>query len=247
MPPLPLPARDWPVPPMDHGSGDKPSAFTWAMGRLILQRMGDRETMKAITADPAMPAYCTVFRWVKVIPEFGDAYRAVRLAISKAARQEAVARRAAIAEAHVAARIAAGKRVRHWVAGPRSTYTDEMARAIFVAISEGASMSEVVRTPGMPSFKAIYGWMKRRPDFEAMYVEACRQRAVGFEIDVEMIVDRAVPGDRLADLNRQIAAIEGRAGALTPKLHRPTPGVVEGGVREGFGEEARSDLRHWDT
>ena len=34
--------------------------------------------MKAITADPRMPAYCTVFQWVKVVPEFGDAYRQVR-------------------------------------------------------------------------------------------------------------------------------------------------------------------------
>jgi len=27
---------------MDHEAGFKPSAFTWAMGRLILQRMADR-------------------------------------------------------------------------------------------------------------------------------------------------------------------------------------------------------------
>ena len=238
MPPLPLPARDWTVPPMDKAPGHKPSAFTWAMGHLILQRMADRETMKAITADPAMPAYCTVFRWVKMVPEFGEAYRDLRLMISQVARQEAVAKRAAIARAHAAARIAAGKRVRHWVAGPRSTYTPQMAEAVCLAISDGASMSEVVRTPGMPSFKAIYGWMKRRPDFEAMYVEACRQRAVVFEIDRDMVIERALLGVPLAVLNRELAAIEGRAGRLTPKLHRPTPGVVETGAGEGFGEAA---------
>src|SRR5882724_140626 len=94
LPPKAIPAKDWPIPPMDHEAGDKPSAFTWAMGRLILQRMGDRETMKAITADPAMPAYCTVFQWVKVVPEFGDAYRRVRAMLAQAMREEAVERRA---------------------------------------------------------------------------------------------------------------------------------------------------------
>jgi len=230
LPDAPRSAKDWPIPPMDKESGDKPSAFTWAMGRLILQRMGDRETMKAITADPAMPAYCTVFRWVKMVPEFGDAYRQVRLAISKVARQEAVARRTASARAHAAARIAAGKRVRHWVAGPKSTYTDEMAEKVCAAIEDGASMSEVVRTPGMPSFKAVYGWMRRRPAFQAMYVEACRRRAVGFEIDRDEVIEKALLGVPLPMLNRELAAIEGRAGRLTPKLYRPTPGVVETGA-----------------
>lgn len=219
----PLPARDWPIPPMDKAAGHKPSAFTWAMGRLILQRMGDRETMKEITADPRMPAYCTVFQWVKRVPEFGDAYREVRVAISKVARQELAAKRAAKARAHVAARVAAGKRVRHWVSGPKSSYTPEMAERVCAAIADGASMTEAVRTPGMPSFKAVYTWMRRRPEFEAMYVEACRQRAVGFEIDRDMVIEKALSGVPLPILNRELAAIEGRAGRLTPKLHRPAP------------------------
>ena len=223
MPPLPLPARDWPVPPMDKAAGHKPSAFTWSMGHLILQRMGDRETMKAITADPAMPAYCTVFRWVKMVPEFGEAYRDVRVAISRVAREEAAARRAAKARAHAAARIAAGKRVRHWVSGRASTYTDAMAERVCSAIANGASMTEVVRTPGMPSFKAIYGWMKRRPEFEAMYVEACAARAFVFAMEIEDVVERVRLGVPPSALEREIAQIEGRAGRLTPKLHRPAP------------------------
>ena len=82
-----FPPRDWPNPPMDHGSGDKDTAFAWAMGDLILRRMGYRETMKTITADPRMPAYCTVFRWVKVVPEFGEAYRRLRVAQAQAQAQ----------------------------------------------------------------------------------------------------------------------------------------------------------------
>jgi hypothetical protein len=32
--PRPGPARDWPIPPMDHAAGHKDTAFTWAMGRM---------------------------------------------------------------------------------------------------------------------------------------------------------------------------------------------------------------------
>jgi len=43
-------ARHRDIPPMDHEAGDKESAFTWAMGRLILERMAARETMKVSLA-----------------------------------------------------------------------------------------------------------------------------------------------------------------------------------------------------
>lgn len=71
-------ARDRPIPYMDKGSGWKDSAFTWAMGELILARIADGETVKAITADPRMPAYCTVFQWMRVVPAFGEAVAEVR-------------------------------------------------------------------------------------------------------------------------------------------------------------------------
>jgi hypothetical protein len=177
MPPPSGPARDWPIPPMDHSAGHKDTAFTWAMGRLILQRMGDRETMKAITADPRMPAYCTVYQWVKRVPEFGEAYREVRAALARAMREEADARRAGAVRARDAARMAAGKRVRHWVSGRKGSYTLELAEAVCEAIKGGASVSDVVATPGMPSFKVLYGWVRRRPEFRAMFIEACDWRA----------------------------------------------------------------------
>jgi hypothetical protein len=208
---------------MDHASGHKETAFTWAMGRLILQRMGDRERMKAITADPAMPAYCTVFQWVKRVPEFGDAYRQVRLALAEVMRREGAELRRLKAAARDRARLAAGKRVRTWVAGPKSSYTPELAEAVCWAIEEGASLSEVVRRPGMPSFKVVYTWMKRFPEFRAMYVEACRRREIGLWVERDMVIDRAIDMGIAFDRRRgdaEIAAIEGRIGRLTPKLYR---------------------------
>ncbi|MFL5297034.1 MAG: hypothetical protein ACJ798_11700 [Phenylobacterium sp.] len=201
---------------MDKAPGYRPSAFSWAMGRLILQRMGDRETMKQITADPRMPAYCTVFRWVQVNPEFGAAYRAVRAALGVAMREEAAARRAALAQA-------AGPARRHWVAGRKSSYTPELAVAVCEAIAAGASVSAVVRRPGMPSFKVLYGWVRTNPEFQAMFIEACEWRECELRAKLQEAVDTATPFT-LAQAKARVRAIEARIGRLTPKRYRsPRP------------------------
>ena len=79
---MPYPRGTWnpvpPIPKMDHTAGFKESAFSWAMGRVILRRISDGWSMKAITRDPRMPAYCTVYQWMKVVPEFGEAVRLIR-------------------------------------------------------------------------------------------------------------------------------------------------------------------------
>jgi hypothetical protein len=222
-PAYPSPARDWPIPPMDKAPGCKPSAFTWAMGRLILRRVAGRETMKAITADPRMPAYCTVFQWVRVIPAFGDAYRAVRDAVAEVKREERDERRAAVVRARAAAAIAKGKRPRDWVSGRPSTYTLEADLEICAAIEMGASLSEVVRRPGAPSFKAIYRWLRQRPEFAEAYAEACRRREAGVEFDIHRIVDKAMAQGLAADLSaldREIQAVRGRAGRVRPRVYR---------------------------
>jgi hypothetical protein len=225
-PPLHAPARTWPIPAMDHEAGRKETAFTWAMGHLILQRMGDRETMKAITADPAMPAYCTVFQWVRVVPEFGELYREVRLTLSRVIQEERAAERAAKVRAKAQARTAAGKRPRDWVSGPASRYTEAMAQAFCAAIEDGAAASAVVGRPGMPTAKMVANWLKRFPAFKALYVEACRRREVGLWFERDMVIDRGIDMGFLIDLPRakaEVAAIEGRIGRLTPKLYRSPP------------------------
>jgi hypothetical protein len=199
---LPTPACNWPIPPMDHGAGYKPSAFTWAMGRLILQRMADGETMKAITADPRMPAYATVFRWTHVIPEFGDAYRHLRTALAKVRREERDVR----------------QRPRR-TSGRRTTYTADRGEAVCEAVREGASLSEVVRRSGMPSFRAIYRWLRYETAFRANYVEACAVRTLLLEAMVEDVAMRSTPWT-LASAKQEVAELQGRIGRLTPKLYR---------------------------
>jgi hypothetical protein len=187
---------------MDHRAGHKDTAFTWAMGHLILQRMADRETIKAITADPRMPAYCTVFQWVKVVPEFGDHYRAVRATLARSRLEERDARRGP-------------KRP----SGRKSTYTPELADEVCERVRWGKSLSEVSAEPDMPSFRAIYRWLKDRPDFRATFVEACDWRAGWLQFQIECAAEAATPFT-LPEAKAEVARLEGRIGRLTPKTYR---------------------------
>jgi len=198
----PGPARDWPIPPMDHEAGYKPSAFTWAMGRLILQRIADGETIKAITADPRMPAYATVYRWMHVNEEFGEAYRQLRVEMARIRREDR--------DAQQRPRRASGR---------RTTYTWDRGWDVCDAIEAGASLSDVVRQPGMPSFKALYRWLRYEPAFRADFTKACAIRAIMLREQVRDIALAATPQSVAAD-TRRVRKLEGRIGRMTPRLYR---------------------------
>ena len=54
--------------------GGKASAYTTALGEAICARLENGESLTSIGADPAMPCYGTVLKWVKRHPEFEDMY-----------------------------------------------------------------------------------------------------------------------------------------------------------------------------
>jgi len=82
--------------------GGKASGYTPALGEVICARLAEGETLTAITRDPDMPSYGTVYAWVKRHPEFEDMYVEAREAqaeyfcdeardIARAATRETVA------------------------------------------------------------------------------------------------------------------------------------------------------------
>lgn len=193
---------------MDKASGWKDTAFTWAMGRLILQRIADGETVKAITADARMPAYCTVFRWMQVVPEFGEAVAEVR---GRLAQQ-----RQALADARRRAR---GRRRR---GGQPERVSAEALGRFLDMLWDGASVSEVVRARGAPSAKVIYSRVRKCPGFRAAFVDACGYRDFALELERDGIVERvAITG--IPGANAALRALEARRGRLRPKLYRPAP------------------------
>jgi len=200
------PAREWPIPPMDKEAGWKDTAFTWAMGRLILQRIADGETVKAITVDPRMPAYCTVFRWMQVVPEFGKAVAEVRRLLAQQRLAYADARR----RAH-------GRRRNG--AGGQEQASAEMLGRFLDALWDGASVSEAVAQPGAPSFKMVYSRVRKCPGFRAAFVDACDYRDFRLELERDEAIHR-VFATGIPAANAALRELDGRRGRLRPKLYR---------------------------
>jgi len=214
--------RDWPIPPMDHGSGHKDTAFTWAMGELILARIMAGETVKAITADARMPAYCTVYRWMRVVPEFGEAVAELRAALADVRRASRDNARRARKARKARERAERGTR-RPRGPSTRGTCSARALDALLSRVRSGASMSEAVAARGAPSAKALYWRLRTCPGFRVAFVDACDWRGgwLGFEAELEA---EEVWTEGIPACNAKIAALKGRRGRLTPRVYRaPAP------------------------
>jgi len=208
MPTDPLPAREWPIPPMDKASGHKDTAFTWAMGNLILARIAEGETVKAITADARMPAYCTVFQWMRVVPEFGAAVTAVRAMLAQSRLSERDAWRQV--------------RAQRWRGGGQRPQCSAAALDLLLArVRDGASVTEALAAPGSPSAKVLYTRVRNCPGFRAAFVDACDWRNDWLGFQAELVVDEAMEWRlSIPQANAKIAALKARRGRLTPKIYR---------------------------
>ena len=193
------------IPEMDHTPGFKESAFSWAMARVILWHIAQGHTVKRITRDPKLPAYCTVFQWMKVVPEFGEAVAEAR---------------AKLAVARLAARDAARRtRPPRRRGGRKPQVSAEALDALLTRVREGAAVSAAVAAPGAPSAKALYTRVRGCVGFRAAFVDACNWRAdfLGFEAEEAVYSFRTV-GYRVA--RARYEALVARKGRLTPKMYR---------------------------
>ncbi len=66
-----MPTRD----PPKHG---RSQGYSAEIAETICDRLVNRESLRAICADPAMPARATIFRWLARRPEFRRSYAIAR-------------------------------------------------------------------------------------------------------------------------------------------------------------------------
>lgn len=193
---------------MDKSSGHKDTAFTWAMGNLILARIAEGETVKAITADPRMPAYCTVFQWMRVVPAFRAQVAMVREMLARSRLSE-----------RDAWRQVRGQRWRG--GGQRPRCSAAALDGLLARVRNGASVTEALAAPGSPSAKMLYTRVRNCPGFRAAFVDACDWRNAWLDFQAELVVDE-VGEWRLGipEANAEIAALKARRGRLTPKIYR---------------------------
>jgi hypothetical protein len=62
----------------DQPKRGRPSAYNDRIAEAICDRLVDRESLRAICADPGMPAKATVFRWLATNKEFRQSYAFAR-------------------------------------------------------------------------------------------------------------------------------------------------------------------------
>ena len=192
----------------------------WVRSRIV-ERIAAGETVKAVTADPRMPSYATVYRWRRVHEDFAEAWCEVRRRLAREAQRRDLQRRMNLRGERGKGDALAGRPT--WRRGRRSSYTWAKGKAICTRLAAGASLSEVVRAPGMPSCKVVYTWMRTRPAFRKMYVEACQQRLELLAFERDLVVDEVMEGRLdMATANRAIAALEGRMGRTSPRKYLVT-------------------------
>lgn len=205
---------DEPLPAMDHTGGHKESQCGVEIARAILARMARGETIRSITADPAMPSYATLFHWLKVHAEFGEAYRALRreLAEERIERWELRRRSAEVWGPHKAK--VEGKR--WWRRGRPSSFTREKGEAVCALLREGWTMMAINARPEMPSAKVVYRWLKTEPEFRDMVAEARSSQINRLAFERELAIDSAI--EDFGRAKRETARLEGRMGRLMPKV-----------------------------
>lgn len=199
---------------MDKTPGAKETAFTWAMGRLILARIGEGETIRQITADPAMPAYATVYRWMQVVPEFRHwvkqqhAARSLQALAARDVRRRATRRRR--------------KDGQPWRSGQRPRIPAEALDAVLRQVRAGASLTDALRAPGAPSVKAFYTRVRGCPGFREAYRDAVDWRDFLLETEAFGGIPSSVYGN-LAAAYVQMRVMTARRGRLQPKMYRIRP------------------------
>ncbi len=222
---LPHP-RDWPIPPMDKRSGHKDTAFTWAMGELILARIWAGETVKGLTADPRMPASCTVFRWMQVVPEFGQAVADLRAKMAEVRLAERDRERRT--RPPKPAKWRRGRAGRPPRPSTKGSCSAEALDRLLATVRKGASVSEAVAMPGALSFKALYWRLETCPGFRAAFIDACDWRDGWLDFQAELVVDE-VWEIGIPAANAKIARLKARRGRMTPKVYRAPAAPAGGG------------------
>jgi transposase-like protein len=140
----------------------RPSLYTPAIAERILAELANGRPLERICRDPGMPSSTTVRQWV-VENRDGFAARYARL------RQSG--------------RIGTGR---------PTTYTAEIAKRILVELSEGRTLAEVCRDPGMPAEGTVWQWKDQdREGFAARYRTARKLGCDALTDEILEIIDDA--------------------------------------------------------
>jgi len=135
----------------------RPSLYTPAIAERILAELSDGRPLERVCRDPGMPSSTTVRQWVV---ENRDGF---------------------------AARYARFKQSGRAGTGRPTTYTAEIAERILFELTEGRTLADVCRDPGMPAEGTVWQWKHQdREGFAARYRFA---RELGYDTLMDEFVE----------------------------------------------------------
>lgn len=182
-----------PEPPALAGRAAVPAAPAIAYSPEVAEAICDLtvqgHSLAAICRRRGMPSQTSVLKWLK--------------------------RRADFAEMYALALQAGGGPHR---GGEPSHYSLETAVEFCRRLAEGRALIRICEDEDMPVVSTIYHWLKRRPEFVALYANAREIQADRLFEEVREIADAATP-ETLAVAKTQIAARQWQAAKLAPRSY----------------------------
>lgn len=153
------------------------SLFTAEIAEAIRGRVAAGEAVTTICRSPGMPCYGTVYRWMRIYPDWGKAMAWARQAGRRVRAGRVQARRAERDAAHEA------RRKWRWTRPAwNARYSPALGSEVCRRLALGESLTAICRDQDMPSIGTVYNWMNAHPEFAEIYGHA-----------------RAIQNDRLQD------------------------------------------------
>lgn len=164
-------------------------AFDPAVAERLYVRLWSGEKLRRVLAsDKAFPSLAVLTRWRREQPQFDGQMRFVL----------------------------GGWRVKRGREGGRCT--PEMTEAIVDGLVQGESLRSLAARPDMPSARAMYAWVRTKPEFAAAVAQACVDREDWYQDQIFEIEMTATPGTtrdvrrRTAPLRKQLTRLRKRPG-----------------------------------
>ena len=150
----------------------RPNHYSPALGAEICAYLAAGGSLNSLCQQPGRPSWSTVARWLARNPDFQSAY------------DEACAQRAGTA---------AAKGVRDAsLGGPATDYCPDLAERICALRAQGHTVREIVQRPDMPSYGAVYNWLRVHEDFRLMFRAAAAEWAEHLGAEQLTIADEAL-------------------------------------------------------
>jgi hypothetical protein len=101
--------------------------------------------------------------------------------------------------------------------GRPSTYSVEIAEAIWERLIYGESLRQICLDKTMPGRRTVFQWLKKHPDFASMYADA---RWDGIEWLLDETIEIAKEEPDLARARLKIDTLFSRIGRMSPRKYR---------------------------